>query len=84
MNREEYFKIREEEAIPLSLFYQYYIEKCVDNRIVKTLEEFEEYFPQFIANYVGQAIITQKGIKFIDFNSIINKVYKHFNKKYEI
>jgi len=82
MNKEEYIKIREEEAIPLSLFYEYYIEKCVDNRLVKTLEEFEEYFPQFMANFARQAIITQNGIKFIDFTSITEKIYKHFNEKY--
>lgn len=79
MTKEEYLKIREEEAIPLSLFYHYYIDRNL-NPTMK-LEEFEAYFPQFMQY---QAIETKNGVKFVNFTSIVKKVYDYFNQKWDL
>ena len=84
MTKEEYIVIRNGEEIPLSLFYLYYTETSLNNRNIVTLEEFEVLFPKFMGSFMGGAIITKNGVKYIDFQRIVAKVYNYFNKKYEI
>lgn len=79
MTKEEYLKIREEEAIPLSLFYYYFIDRSLNPTM--TLEEFEAYFPQFMQYH---AIETKNGVKFVNFTSIVKKVYDYFNQKWDL
>lgn len=84
MTKEDYIKLREEEEIPLSLFYEYYEDKLPVGAKKYSLEEFEIAFPQFMQQFWGQIIVTKNGMKSIDFSNIVNKVYDHFNRKFEL
>lgn len=79
IDKESYMRIREEEEIPLSLFYEFYKDK---GGLDISLEEFEAIFPQFMQRTMGGMINTKNGVKFIDFKSIVDKVYKHFDEKF--
>jgi len=82
MSKEEYILLREQEEIPVSLFFDYYLEVCKDPK-VKTLEEFEKVFPEFMGVFGNQSIISHVGIKTITFEGVANRVYDYFNKKFE-
>lgn len=83
MTKEEWEKLRIEEEIPLSLFYDYYVE-LRGNLVVMSLEDFETAFPQFMQFTLGGVIITKNGLKYVNFDNIIQKVYKYFDEKFGI
>lgn len=80
MDKKDYLKIKEQVEIPLSLFYEYYLDKNKNNEVMD-LKEFEAYFPQFMQY---QAIETKNGVKFVNFTSIVKKVYDYFNQKWDL
>lgn len=83
MNKEEYFSIREQEEIPVSLFYEFYVDKAQDPSKVMSLVEFEQVYPQFMATFANQIMLQPSGPKTITFEGAINKVYKHFDEKFK-
>lgn len=78
MDKEQYLKIRGEEEIPLSLFYEYFIEKGGK----ASMREFEESFPQAVVNVMIPNSLGQT--RFMDFEAIVHKVYKYFNEKFGV
>jgi len=83
MIKEEWEKLRKEEEIPLFLFYEYY-KDFRGNLVVMSIEEFEIAFPQFMQITLGGVIITKNGLKYVNFDNIIQKVYKYFDEKFGI
>jgi len=82
MTKEEYFTIREQEEIPVSLFYDFYVDTAPNPSKVITFEEFEKVYPQFMATLGNKIMITPSGTKTITFEGAIEKVYKYFDKKF--
>lgn len=80
MTKEDWLDIRKREEIPLSVFYEYYLDKR-DKRAVISLVEFEQLFPQFMS--FGIALIGTKVIS-TSFESVIHKVYNYFDEKFEL
>ena len=82
MTEQQYLEYRKQEEVPMELFYEYY--KNMRIGTPTTLEDFRVTFPQFLLQLNGHNIATPKGIKSIEFGSIINKVYSYFNEKFNL
>jgi len=82
LTKDQYVLIREQEEIPVSLFYEFYVDKAPDPSKVITFEEFEKVYPQFMATLGNKIMITPSGTKTITFEGAIEIVYKHFDKKF--
>jgi len=83
LTKDQYILIREQEEIPVSLFYEFYVDKAPNPSKVITLEEFEKVYPQFMATLGNQIMISPSGTKSITFEGAINKVFTHFNEKFK-
>ena len=81
MTKKEWEDIRDKEEIPFSLYYQYYLENK-GGIATLSLEDFTHAFQIYLFQGEGQMIRTSKGIKFINYLGMIDKVYKYFNKKF--
>lgn len=82
MTKEEWELIRDKEEIPISLYYEYYLEHRNPLHPLINMQDFTQIFERFLFEGEGHAINTYKGPRFIFFNRIIDKVYNYFNKKF--
>jgi len=78
LNKEEYIAMRELEEVPLSLFYEYYIEKGGTFPLIT----FEKAFPNFCLQVEGKTLFTNTGIKHFSLDRILQKIYYYYNKKF--
>ena len=82
MTKKEWEEIRDKEELPFSLYYQYYLENKDPKKNLLSIEDFTVAFQNYIYHGQGKAIQTDKGIRHINFNSMLEKMYKYFNKKF--
>lgn len=83
MNKKDYIKIRDNEEVPLSLFYEYWKEVKPSNYQNFTFEEFSKVFPVYLKNE-GVPVNTPNGVKIISYQASIGKIFNHFNKKFNL
>lgn len=81
MNKETYLKWRDAPEPPWELYYEYYKEKRAPEMELLSFDAFIMPFQQFLTSV--EIIQTETGIKYINWNNILNKIYTHFNKKFE-
>ena len=84
MIKEEYVKIRNKEETPLSLFYEYWNEVKPSNYTNFSLADFEKQFGAFIMQFNSVPIQTPNGIKVATYPGILDKMFTHFNNKFNI
>ena len=85
MTKEEYLELRKQEEAPLKLFYAYWVDKKPAHYKDISLEQFEQSFSQFLFSTQGFILNTASGVqKSIDFPRILENMYEHFNKKFDV
>lgn len=85
MTKEEYLELRTKEEAPLSLFYAYWVDKRPAHYKDMTLEQFEQSFSQFLFSTQGFIVNTSAGMqKAINYPSMLDNVYAHFNQKFGV
>jgi len=78
MDKNEYIALREQEEIPVLLFYEYYKEMGGN----QTSEDFTKFFEIFIGQVNNKIVQTFTSRRFIEIGKIYSKVCEHFNKKF--
>lgn len=84
MTKEEYIKIRGDSEFPLFIAYEYWKEKKPVSYKDIILEDFEKQFTLLIANYSHVPIQTPNGIKIVSYEKVVEKVFEHFNLKFNL
>lgn len=82
ITKEEWVKIRNEEELPLRVFWSYF-DDMKPGKI--SLEDFEQAFPQYIMRHHTMPYPNTAGrpCKF-EMVASIEKIYGHFDKKFEL
>lgn len=75
--KERWLQEQKYEELSLFWFYHYYIDN--GGKYIE-LEEFENTFPLYVQS--GVAVIKNGRPHLFDYNSAIEKIYKHFNGKF--
>lgn len=83
MTKEEYLEVRDKEEVPLSLFYEYWNEVKPKHYQSLTLEEFSNTFPLYMREE-GLPVNTPNGVKRVSYKGSLEKVFNHFNKKFNL
>lgn len=84
MTKEEYLIYREQEEIPVSLYYAYYLEKRDISKELINIIDFGQYFDIFLAHCQGKIVMTSAGQRFVGMDNILKKIYTHFNQKFKV
>lgn len=84
MTKEEYIILREEEVVSPLLFFIYYLDHKVLGDPELQYAEFKKHFEKFITNVMTNNIIqTKLGIRHLNYEVMLQKVYAYLNKKFE-
>lgn len=85
MDKETYIKYREQEEIPVLLYYEYYLEHKDVNKPLISIIDFEQAFLNFLTKTLQFNIMqTTKGQRHISFEGIYQKICRHYNKKFDL
>lgn len=84
MTKEDYVKIRDGEELPLSLIYQYWKEVKPAHYRNLTEDEFSRLFPTFMRQAEGVPILVNGVAKVTTYPIVVEKVFKHFNNKFNL
>ena len=83
MTKEEWLKIREQEELPLSVYYEYFTE--LKPKVKISLPEFEKVFPQFMVRATNSPIYNTSGQPVMyNPSGAMERIYIHYNKKFEV
>lgn len=83
-SKEEYIKIRNQTEVPVELFYEFWKETKPSHYSNLTYGEFAAPFLYFMAEAEGFTVPTPNGMKRISYEAAVNKVFRHFNEKFEL
>ena len=82
ITKEEWVKIRNEEELPLRVFWSYF-DDMKPGKV--TLQQFEQSFPRYAAQYHAIPYPNTKGQPCtFNMETTIKKMYDHFDKKFEV
>lgn len=85
MTKEEYIVLRGEVVISPLLFYMYYLDHRTENDPELLYREFEIHFSKFFGQVANSNVVmTSKGLKYMNFNAMLDKVYTYLNKKFDV